>query len=248
MGKAFIITTVIVLSIYLTYEGRYYILYFFSLVKNKFSYEKKLNKLMTEKLVEKRLENKDIEKIIDTLIKSLDKIGYKNEKEFVVFEDLRRKLIYSRFDDKSIKILIKEILNHLGLYSENVDLEVKYQNSKIKNAYAGVYDYKLEKIEVFVDPNYSFENIVSIVAHECMHHFLNKKGIIFKDRMQNEFITEMAVIYLGFAKYLLKGYKEKRHVIYESENHRLVDSNKVGYLGYKDVKYAIKYIKKTRKR
>ena len=81
-----------------------------------------------------------------------------------------------------------------------------------------------------------------------MHHFLNKKGIIFKDRMQNEFITEMAVIYLGFAKYLLKGYKEKRHVIYESENHRLVDSNKVGYLGYKDVKYAIKYIKKLRKR
>ena len=77
-----------------------------------------------------------------------------------------------------------------------------------------------------------------------MHHFLAKKGIVLKDRMKNEIVTDLSLIYLGFSKYVLEGYKEKRRVIYEDETHRFVDRNKVGYLGYLDVKYAIKYIKK----
>ena len=244
MGLILIITVAIFLIIYLTYEGRYYILYFFSLVKNKFKFQKDLNKLMTENLLKRNFKNEEIEENIDFLIKSLNEKDYERKNEFKVRYDLRRRLIYSRYDDKSIKFLIDEIFNYLELWDRDVELVVTYKNSKVKTGIAGLYNYNLEKIEVFVDPNYSFENIVSIVAHECMHHFLAKKGIVLKDRMKNEIVTDLCLIYLGFSRYVLEGYKEKRRVIYEDETHRLVDRNKVGYLGYLDVKYAIKYIKK----
>lgn len=244
MGLLFIITVVIFLIIYLTYEGRDYILYFFSLVRNKFKFQKDLNKLMNENLLKRNFKNEEIEENINFLIKCLNEKDYERKDEFKVKDDLRRKLIYSRYDDKSIKLLINEIFNHLGIWDRDVELVVTYKSSKIKTGIAGLYNYNLEKIEVFVDPNYSFENIVSIVAHECMHHFLAKKGIVLKDRMKNEIVTDLSLIYLGFSKYVLEGYKEKRRVIYEDETHRFVDRNKVGYLGYLDVKYAIKYIKK----
>ena len=210
MGLLFIITVAIFLIIYLTYEGRYYILYFFSLVKNKFKFQKDLNKLMTENLLKRNFKNEEIEENIDFLIKSLNEKNYSRKYEFKVRDDLRRRLIYSRYDDKSIKLLIDEIFNYLELWDRDVELVVTYKNSKVKTGIAGLYNYNLEKIEVFVDPNYSFENIVSIVAHECMHHFLTKKGIVLKDRMKNEIVTDFSLIYLGFTRYVLEGYKEKR--------------------------------------
>lgn len=199
---------------------------------------------MNENLLKRNFKNEEIEENINFLIKCLNEKDYERKDEFKVKDDLRRRLIYSRYDDKSIKLLINEIFNHLGIWDRDVELVVTYKSSKIKTGIAGLYNYNLEKIEVFVDPNYSFENIVSIVAHECMHHFLAKKGIVLKDRMKNEIVTDLSLIYLGFSKYILEGYKEKRRVIYEDETHRLVDRNKVGYLGYLDVKYAVKYIKK----
>ena len=57
-------------------------------------------------------------------------------------------------------------------------------------------------------------------------------------------LSDSENIYLGFSKYVFEGYKEKRRVIYEDETHRFVDANKVGYLGYLDVKYALKYMRK----
>ena len=106
MGLLFIITVAIFLIIYLTYEGRYYILYFFSLVKNKFKFQKDLNKLMTENLLKRNFKNEEIEENIDFLIKSLNEKNYSRKYEFKVRDDLRRRLIYSRYDDKSIKLLI----------------------------------------------------------------------------------------------------------------------------------------------
>lgn len=248
MGLLFVITVVIVVSLYLIYEGRFYIAYFFSLLKNKLEFEKSINKLLTENLLKRNFENKELEENVDFLIKSLNEKDYINKNKFKVTEDLKRKLIYSRYDDKSIKLLVNEIFNFLNLWDRDVDIKVTYKNSKIKTGIAGLYNYSLETIEIFIDPNYSFESVVSIVAHECMHHFLSKKGIVISNRMKNEIITDLSLIYLGFSKYVLEGYKEKRRVIYEDETHRFVDRNKVGYLGFLDVKYVIKYIKKKERR
>lgn len=244
LGLLFVITVILFLIIYLSYEGRYYILYFFSLVRNKFKFQKDLNKLMTENLLKRNFKDEEINECIDFMIKSLNEKDYEVNGEFKVRDDLKRRLIYSRYDEKSIKLLVNEIFDFLKLYDKDVEVTVTYKSSKVKTGIAGLYNYNLEKIEIFVDPNYSFENIVSIVAHECTHHFFAKKGIIIKDRIKNEMMTDLALIYLGFSKYVFEGYKEKRRVIYEDETHRLVDRNKVGYLGYLDVKYANKYIKK----
>ena len=246
MGALFIITVLLFLIIYLSYEGRYYIYYFISLLKNKLSFQKDLNKLMNQNIIKRRFKNEELERHIDLLILTLkEKEYYKNnKKEFKVNDELRRKLVYSRYDEKSIKLLVNEIFNYLEVWDRENELKVTYKSSKVKTGIAGLYNFDSEKIEIFVDPNYSFENIVSIVAHECMHHFLIKKGIMFENRMNNEIITDLCLIYLGFSKYVFEGYKEKRRVIYEDETHRFVDANKVGYLGYLDVKYALKYMRK----
>ena len=248
MGKIFIITVIISVSIYLCYEGRYYILYFISLLKNKLSFEKDLNKLMTKDMIKRNFKNEELNKYIDLLVNKLTEknCNINNKKDFKIYDDLKRKLIYSRYDIKSITLLVNSIFDYLNLWDRDVKIEVVYKNSKVKTGFAGLYNYNTEKIEIFVDPNYSYENIVSIVAHECMHHYLFKNNIVLKSRIENELITDLALVYLGFSKYLLEGYKEKRRVIYEDENRRLVDTNKVGYLGYLDVKYSLRYMKKIK--
>lgn len=247
MFKYFLITTAIALALYFIIEYRMYIKYFFDLLRNKYSYEKDLSRLMNKNKLKRNIEDKYIIKYLDLLKVQLIERGYNPPKDdFVVNEDLKRRLIYSRFDEKTVRELMKEILKYLSVPSDNISLEVKYKSSKIKTGIAGMYYYKLNKIVVFVDPNYSFETIVSIVAHECMHYFLESKDIAWENEIQNEVFTDLSVIYLGFGKYTLEGYKEKRRVIYESENQRFVDSDKIGYIGYKDVEFALKYIKKIK--
>lgn len=248
---AFVITCIVLISIYLLFEYRYYVLYFFDMVKNKFKYLSDLNKLMNKDLAKKYLKDEDIKKYIDYLYKEFKEknidIRLDKKELFKVSDDLKRKLIYSRYDEKSIKELVYLILDYLKIDSKDIVVESEYKSSKVKTGIAGLYYYDTYKIKVFVDPNYSFENIVSIVAHECMHHFLSKNGIKLKNEIDNETITDFSLIFLGFIKYVKDGYKEKRRVIYESENQRLVDSNKIGYLAYKDILFAEKYIRKLNK-
>ena len=248
---AFVITCIVVISIYLLVEYRYYVLYFFDMIKNKFKYLNDLNRLMNKDLAKKYLKDDDIKKYIDFLYKEFKGKGILlkiNKKDlFIVPDDLKRKLIYSRYDDKSIKELVYKILEYLRVDPKGIEVETEYKSSKIKTGIAGLYYYDTHKIKVFVDPNYSYENIVSITAHECMHHFLTKNKIKLKDEIDNETITDFSLIMLGFSKYIIDGYKEKRRVIYETENKRLVDTNKIGYLAYKDILFAEKYIKKLNK-
>ena len=42
---------------------------------------------------------------------------------------------------------------------------------------------------------------------------------------------------------MLEGYKIFNNVIYDEENKRLIDKNRVGYLTYKDIKYIMKRVR-----
>ena len=90
----------------------------------------------------------------------------------------------------------------------------------------------------------TMDTIISTLAHECTHHLLLSNKIKLDNKMQNEILTDVTTVLLGFGKYMLEGYKISNRVIYDEINHRSIDKDRVGYLSYKDVEATIKLYKK----
>ena len=90
----------------------------------------------------------------------------------------------------------------------------------------------------------TMDTVISILAHECTHYLLLSNKIQLKDRLQNECLTDITAIVLGFGKFMVEGYKISNRVIYDAEFHRSIKKDRVGYLSYKDVKHALKEYKK----
>ena len=86
----------------------------------------------------------------------------------------------------------------------------------------------------------TLDTIISILAHECTHHLLLSNNIRIKNTIQNECLTDVTAIVLGFGKYMAKGYKISNKIIYDEINHRSIKKDRVGYLSYKDINYALK--------
>ena len=84
----------------------------------------------------------------------------------------------------------------------------------------------------------NLENIVSILAHESTHYLLLSNNIKIENRMQNECLTDITAILLGFGEFMVEGYKISNRVIYDEINHRSIKKDRIGYITYKDVKYA----------
>ena len=51
---------------------------------------------------------------------------------------------------------------------------------------------------------------------------------------------------MGFHKFFYRAYKDRSRIIYEGEFLELVDRRKLGYIGYKDVKYASNVARKLK--
>lgn len=237
----FIFFSIIIIGIILIYEYRYYFEYAISILYNKLKYCFELNKLLKPKSKPRLLKNDDILKYFDFIHKSLKNLPLSN---FKIKDDLKRQLIYSRYDEKYLKQLMKEILLHMQLPYEKITFKKEYASKRKGLPFVGLYNHSTKEISLYLNANLSFETVVSILIHECTHYFLDSKNIKLEDRIQNEVLTDFTAVYLGFGNFLEKGYKEIRYVIYENETQRLVDSEKVGYVGFKDIKYFKKLLNK----
>lgn len=246
-----ILITVVIIIIYVSISCRYYIAAYLKHLKKELKYIKDKNKSLKTDLKTRYLPNKTIENGIELLDKELKSIGYKYKGEFIIPDNLRRELVYSKYSERTLKKLFALITQHMGITDQGVELEVKNVSSKIRRSYAGLYNEGSEttdkKISIFVNPDYSYETVVSIIIHESTHYFLLSNGIRVKDRKMNEYLTDLATIYLGFGKYMLEGYKQTKKLIFVSELTRTTIGHKVGYLNYSDVKHTMKVIKKIRK-
>ena len=251
MFKNFLIFTFIFIFIYLIFSYRYHIRYYIRYLKSDFKYKKDVRNNLKVDLKTRLLDDDSIDSAINFLDINLKKIGYVKKGEFIIPEALKRKILYSKYSEKSIKELFTLITNHMGIDDKGVLFEIKNVSSKIEGIYAGLYsegnEYVNNKISLFIKPDYSYETVVSILIHESTHYFLLSNGIKLKERNSNEYLTDIATIYLGFGKYIVEGYKQKKKIVYLSEFNRTVSGYKVGYINYSDVKYAIKKIKKNNK-
>ena len=237
---------IIILTIgYLIFLFKDYIIWFLQTAKVTFLNQKGVKDIQKEGMNKRNLKNEDIKKYIEISKKSLDKINVDYNRNFILNQELERHLRYSRFSEKYVLELLHEILEYMGLNKDNIILKVNYISSKYYMQYAGMYSEKLEhtddkQILINIQNDMTMDTVISILAHECTHHLLLSNNIKMKERLQNECLTDITAIILGFGKFMVEGYKISNRVIYDEEFHRSIKKDRVGYLSYKDVKYAIK--------
>lgn len=245
--QKYIILGIIIVAIFLLITYSDYVRYFFLLLKGEIKHNKKLRKLMKGNIKKRLLKNKEIKEYAEYAKNSLAEKQYQVKDEFILRPDLERKLKYSRFDDKSVIELIKDIFEYLGLDYSQISFNIKRTSSRTKTCIAGTYNKNEKSITIEISTYITLDQIVAILAHESSHHILNSNSIVLKKTSQNEILTDITAIYLGFGKYFSKAYKDKRRIIYEGEFLELVDADKLGYIAYGDVNYANRYCKKIKR-
>lgn len=241
-----IIIIVILVICYLVYLFRHYIYWFFDAVKVTHLNQKGIKDIQKEGMNKRNLSNQDIKLYIEMAENNLKSINAQVKRNYILNQELERHLRYSRFEEKYVLELLHDILNHMGLDAGKISLKVTYLSSKYTMGYAGMYTEKNEKqdekIEVIIRNDMTMDTVISILAHECMHHLLLTNGIRLKDRIENECLTDVAAIVMGFGKYMVEGYKISNKVVYDEEFHRSIKKDRVGYLSYKDIKYVLRNI------
>lgn len=241
--KEFWIFTLIIICIYIVYEFREYIEWFLKSARITFLNQKGIKDIQKIGMNKRNLKNEDIDKYIYLSKDYLKKLGININRKFILDKELERHLRYSRFSEKYVLELFYQILDYMNMNKENINLKIHYISSKKALMYAGVYyeeTYYTNKkqIVIYIQNDMELNTVISILAHECTHYLLLSNNIKIEDRMQNECLTDVTAIVLGFGKFMIEGYKISNKVIYDEINHRSIKKDRVGYLSYKDVKYA----------
>lgn len=246
LNKKIVIVIIITLGIYLLFAFKNYIIWFLKEVKYTFKKRKDINKLKKIDINKRFLNTEQIKKYIILSKKYLKSLNLSTNEQFKISKELERHLIYSRFSEKYLIELLNEIVKHINLDSSKIKLKVEYISSKSELEYAGIYrqseDYK--EICLNIKNDMTISTVVSILAHECTHYLLMSNNIKLEDKKENEYLTEITAILLGFEKYMLEGYKISNDIVYRGVGRLTIKKDRVGYLTSKDVEEVIKGKKK----
>ena len=269
--KIVLLVSVIVILIYIIYLFRYYILWFFNVLRVTLKNKKGIKDLQKVGMNNRNVDNESLKRYVNLSKRYLELLNISYDKNFNLNKELERHLIYSRFSEKYLQELLIEILNFYKLSKDKIDLKVNYISSKYSLKYAGLYvdneniiektnqickdnekDTKVKEnlndkkeIILYIQNDMTLNTIISILAHECTHYLLITNKIFLKNRIQNECLTDVTAVIAGFGKYMVEGYKISNKVIYDEINHRSIKKNRVGYLSYKDIEYVLKVSKKV---
>ena len=122
-------------------------------------------------------------------------------------------ILLSDFSEKSIRRIVKAILGYLGISSAPLEVVVQADRNTSRfsvGGTAGKYvrnGWMNKSVHIALKPSYSLYEVVAILAHECMHHFLWLNGLEHPVEEKNELLVDVAVIYFGFGHYISKGYE-----------------------------------------
>jgi len=246
--KHIIIGVIIIFILYIIYILRYETRWFIKSINVTLRNQNKVRNLQKKGSNRRNLTNNEIKKYIITAKKYLKKLNRENIKEFKIDEELERHLRYSKFSEKYVLELFNEILKHMKLEKEELKLKINYISSRNDLSYAGLYceSNAIKDIILNIRTNMNIDTIISVLAHESTHHLLLSNGIELEKRSENECLTDITTILLGFQKYMVEGYKMANTLQYVGTNTILVDKRAVGYITSKDIKYAGKVMKKVK--
>jgi uncharacterized protein YjaZ len=110
------------------------------------------------------------------------------------------------FKKEVVSQLIKKVLQHLHMPSDNIAVVLSVEKDvehASRTTSAGRYTktgFWNGTIQVALQPDYSLYEVVAIVCHECAHHYLFSRYIHIEPEADNEKLTDIAAVYLGFGK------------------------------------------------
>ena len=99
-----------------------------------------------------------------------------------------------------------------------------------------------KKIVIKYKNNYNSDIILSIIAHEISHCFLDMHNVRFEKEIDNEILTDTCAVYLGYGDFLRKGY-EKLEYTEEHFSYSSKVTEKIGYISADEVRMIINKIK-----
>jgi len=122
------------------------------------------------------------------------------------------RLTYEAHDAAAVRQVTEEVLRHYGIDPKAYRINVDYDSSPSgkENGTRGSFTRGTltgGTIRIVIEPGHSeYDTVIAIILHECAHAFLSLRGICLDDPHENECLTDAAAIYLGGARYILRGY------------------------------------------
>ena len=246
MEKILIIIGTVIILLFIVIYFEDYIVYFIKLLFEEIRHNRSIKKLMNENLKKRWLKNSVIKKYVNFIHNILKNKNYNIKNKYELNTYLAQKLKYSKFDDKILKELLHDILNYMQIDYSEITFDIRRTSSRTRTSIAGSYNNESKKITLEITTYSNLDRVISTLAHECTHHLLLGNKIELKNRNDNEILTDITAIYLGFGDYFYRAYKDESRIIYDGEYTELIDRHKLGYIGYGDVKYVQRYSKKLK--
>jgi TPR repeat protein len=149
--------------------------------------------------------------------------------------------------------MVTDILKHFGMPPEYMDVKVEYIGEDVERKEIGTYsqnDPLRGTVVIRIKPSYMYDTVISIAAHECAHHYLFHHNVRLEETLENERLTDIAVIYLGCGFYYSFGsnlgttvsrdWNARGQEVTTTTKHRL------GYLKAEEFEFAHSEIRKMR--
>lgn len=176
------------------------------------------------------IENQDIKECVLFLKKNLPKKCTKNNYQ------LTHKILGAQFNiTQGIQGKLQMIAD---LMREHLEIYEPIKIITLNNIDAGKFEMIDNLNCIFINGVIGVQDFyqkVAILAHEMSHFYLMRKHYIIKPiEKENELLTEINAIYIGFGFLLLKGYK-----VNENKTKNRITKSKVGYINQKTIKEAI---------
>ena len=156
------------------------------------------------------------------------------------FDGTFERLTYEAHDPAAVERVVREILGHYGLDGRTIRVQVDYAREPVpvNGGTLGAFTPGGAGglVRVVMDRNYSnYDSVVAVALHECAHALLNALRIRYPDRDENERFTDLAAIYFGGGRYILRGYFPS-------------DGRRIGYLNRIECEAAQALVQKLREK
>ena len=141
-----------------------------------------------------------IDECIDVLNKKLKHPRSKYEVDEILISRLSEDL----YDEKTLLAIAYDIVRHCGIKPLSIKIVIEDTDAAIAGTYCNYFG---QSVITIVRRKYRSEyDIVATLVHECMHLYLNTIGLRYEDRNMNEYLTDVATVYMGFYDIIERGY------------------------------------------
>ncbi len=183
------------------------------------------------------ISNPELDGRIKFLLKQFSQKKLTIKEEYMLPRELKK------VSPESMEKVLDSILDHMKL-KKNVFLVYHTKNEKAFKGKGGTYEQAplgYKAINLVLVPEYRMADYVSVLAHECAHHYMDVYNFEIKERLENEKNTDTLAVLLGFGRYLEETHRERTH--YKGSSYTFngtvnhYETSKLGYLSAEEVHY-----------